>query len=158
MKRILMFVILLFGIAAPLCSQIQTGSILVKATDQQGAILPGVSVTISSPVLVSGSMLGVTNEGGVHRFPSLAPGTYTVRLDLPGFQTVVRENVVVLVGQTTPLDLQLRVATVAETVTVAEASPTVDTTSANVNVNLGEQLIQGTPGARDIWALLEANV
>src|SRR5262249_34023189 len=76
----------------------------------------------------------------------------------PGFQTVVRENVVVLVGQTTPLDLQLRVATVAETVTVAEASPTVDTTSANVNVNLGEQLIQCTPGGRDIWALLEANV
>src|SRR5207247_2366453 len=59
---------------------------------------------------------------------------------------------------TTPLDLQLKVASVAETVAVAGQSPTVDTTSANVNVNLSEQLIQGTPGGRDIWGLLEAKV
>jgi hypothetical protein len=150
--------ILILGIALPVRAQFQTGSILVKVTDQQGAILPGVTVTASSPALVSGTMSGVTNEGGVLRFPSLGPGTYSVKLDLPGFRTVVRENIVVLVGQTTPLDLQLRLASVAETVTVTEASPTVDTTSANVKVNLGEDLLQGTPGGRDIWALLEAKV
>jgi hypothetical protein len=52
----------------------------------------------------------------------------------------------------------MKVATLAETVTVSGASPTVDTTSANVAVNLSEQLIQGTPGGRDIWGLLEAKV
>src|SRR5207302_8854423 len=49
-------------------------------------------------------------------------------------------------------------ASVAESITVTGASPTVDTTSANVNVNLSSELIQGTPGGRDIWGLLEAKV
>jgi hypothetical protein len=49
-------------------------------------------------------------------------------------------------------------ATVPETVAVSGQSPTVDTTSATVAVNLGEQLLQGTPGGRDIWATLEAKV
>ncbi len=81
-----------------------------------------------------------------------------MKLDLQGFRSVVRENVQVQAGQTIPLDLKLQVATVAETVTVTGASPVVDTTTANTSVNLGEQLLQGTPGGRDIWALVEYKV
>jgi hypothetical protein len=161
MRRILSVVAVLAaiaGIAAPALAQVQTGSILVRALDQQGAVTPGVTITISSPVLVGGSMTGVTDAGGAYRFPSLVPGTYSVKLELSGFQTLVREGIIVLVGQTTPIDASLKVATLAETVTVAGQSPTVDTTTANVNVNLGEALIQGTPGGRDIWALVEAKV
>jgi len=160
MKGILRFVaaLIVLSLAAPAGAQIQTGSILVKAVDQQGAVMPGVTITISSPVLVSGSMSGVTDAAGTYRFPSLVPGTYQVKLELAGFSTLVREGIVVLVGQTTPLEQSMKVATLAETVTVAGQSPTVDTTSANVNVNLSEQLIQGTPGGRDIWALVEAKV
>src|SRR5206468_2387276 len=150
--------VVLFGLAAPALAQVQTGSILVRASDEQGAVTPGVSVTISSPVLVAGSMTGLTDAGGAYRFPSLVPGTYSVKLELSGFQTLVREGIVVLVGQTTPIEVALKVATLAETVTVAGQSPTVDTTSANVAVNLSEQLLQGTPGGRDIWALVEAKV
>jgi hypothetical protein len=54
-------------IAAPTFAQVQTGSILVKALDDQGAVMPGVSVTISSPVLVTASQSGVTDAGGVYR-------------------------------------------------------------------------------------------
>ncbi len=153
------FVLLLVLAAATVAqAQVQTGSILVKASDEQNAVMPGVSVTISSPVLVAGSMTGVTDTGGVLRFPSLVPGTYSVKLELSGFQTLLREGIVVIVGQTTPIDVSLKVATLAETVTVSGLSPTVDTTTANVAVNLSEQLIQGTPGGRDIWALVEAKV
>ena len=130
----------------------------MKAVDDQGGVVPGVTVTITSPVLVAGSMTGVTDGGGVNRFPSLVPGTYTVKLELAGFQTITRENIVVLVGQTTPVDFSMKLASLAENITVTGASPTVDTTSANVAVNLSEQLIQGTPGGRDIWALVEAKV
>ena len=160
MKRIFSgFVVLAALLAATAASaQVQTGSILVKAVDDQGGVVPGVSVTISSPVLVAGSMTGVTDAGGVNRFPSLVPGTYSVKLELTGFQTITRENIVVLVGQTTPVDFAMKVAALAENITVTGASPTVDTTSANVSVNLSEQLIQGTPGGRDIWGLLEAKV
>src|SRR5215831_16032799 len=154
----LLLVLLVIGAAATANAQVQTGSILVKAVDQQGAVMPGVTITISSPVLVSGSMTGVTDTAGTYRFPSLVPGTYEVKLELAGFQSVVRPDIVVLVGQTTPIEQNLKVATLAETVTVAGQSPTVDTTSANVNVNLSEQLLQGTPGGRDIWGLLEAKV
>jgi len=146
------------ALAAPALAQVQTGSILVKAIDEQGAAVPGVTITISSPVLVSGTMTGLTDTSGIYRFPSLVPGTYSVKTELSGFQTINRENIVVLVGQTTPVDFAMKVASLAENITVTGASPTVDTTSANVNVNLSEQLIQGTPGGRDIWALVEAKV
>ena len=160
MKRIVSCVVLLLGVAlaAPAAAQVQTGSILVRATDDQGAMVPGVTVTISSPVLVAGTMTAVTDAGGVYRFPSLVPGTYAIKMELSGFQTINRENIFVLVGQTTPVDFAMKVATIAENVTVTGASPTVDTTSANVNVNLSEALIQGTPGGRDIWALVESKV
>jgi len=150
--------LLVLAAATGAYAQVQTGSILVKASDEQNAVMPGVAVTIASPVLVAGSMTGVTDTGGVLRFPSLVPGTYSVKLELSGFQTLLREGIVVIVGQTTPIDVSLKVATLAETVTVSGLSPTVDTTSANVAVNLSEQLIQGTPGGRDIWALVEAKV
>src|SRR3954447_9011365 len=159
MKRIVSLVAgLALAFASIASAQVQTGSILVRAVDEQGAVMPGVSISISSPVLVGGSMTAVTDVGGVNRFPSLVPGTYTVKVDLQGFQTIVRENIQVLVGQTTPVELAMKVASVAETITVTGASPTVDTTSANVNVNLSQELIQGTPGGRDIWGLLEAKV
>jgi Carboxypeptidase regulatory-like domain/TonB-dependent Receptor Plug Domain len=160
MSRMLRFLAVAFvlGAAVPALAQVQTGSILVRATDDQGAVVPGVTITISSPVIISGTMAGVTDAGGVFRFPSLNPGTYGVKVELSGFQTVTRENVVVLVGQTTPLDFGMKVASLAENVTVTGASPTVDTTSANVNVNLSNELLQGTPGGRDLWGLLEAKV
>jgi Carboxypeptidase regulatory-like domain/TonB-dependent Receptor Plug Domain len=160
MSRTLRFLAmsLALSVAAPAAAQVQTGSILVRAIDQQGAVVPGVTITISSPVLVAGTMTAVTDAGGVYRFPSLVPGVYGVKIELSGFQTINRENIVVLVGQTTPVEFSMKVASLAENITVTGASPTVDTTSANVNVNLSEQLIQGTPGGRDIWALVEAKV
>jgi hypothetical protein len=159
MRSVITFLAALSLLASvPAAAQVQTGSILVRATDPQGAVVPGATVTITSSVLVAGSMSGVTDAAGVYRFPSLVPGTYNVRIELSGFQTIVREGIAVLVGQTTPLEASMKVATLAETVTVSGQSPTVDTTSANVNVNLSEQLIQATPGGRDIWALVEAKV
>ena len=148
----------LVAVASPLAAQVQTGSILVRTNDQQGAAVPGVSVTITSTALVAGTTAGVTDAGGAYRFPSLPPGVYSVKVELQGFRAVVRENVNVLVGQTTPIDLTMQVAQVAETVTVTGTSPVVDTTSANVAVNLSEQLLQSTPGGRDIWALVEYKV
>jgi carboxypeptidase family protein/TonB-dependent receptor-like protein len=142
----------------PLAAQVQTGSILVRVNDEQGAGVPGVTITLSSEALVAGTTTGVSDNAGAYRFPSLPPGIYTVKVELQGFQGVVRENVSVQVGQTTPLDLTMKVATLAETVTVTGTSPVIDTTSANVAVNLSEQLLQGTPGGRDIWALVEYKV
>ncbi len=156
--RLFLACALLLGAALPLAAQVQTGSILIRITDEQGAAVPGVSVRLTSSALVAGTATGVTDVGGAYRFPSLPPGVYSVTFELQGFQTVERENVNVLVGQTTPLELTMRVAALAETVTVSGASPVVDTTSANVSINLSEQLLQTTPGGRDIWAMVEYKV
>lgn len=156
--RVICALAVMLAVAVPSTAQIQTGSILVRVDDEQGAAVPGVSITISSTALVAGTSTGVSDAGGAYRFPSLPPGIYSVKVELQGFQAVVRENVNVIVGQTTPIDLTMRVATLAETVTVTGTSPVVDTTSANVAVNLSEQLLQGTPGGRDIWALVEYKV
>src|SRR4029077_3328596 len=138
MKRIVSAIAALavFALASTAHAQVQTGSILVRAVDEQGALMPGVTITLTSPVLVAGTMTGVTDTGGVNRFPSLVPGTYTVKIELSGFQTVTRENIVVLVGQTTPVEFAMKVASLAENITVTGASPTGDTTSATGAVHL----------------------
>jgi hypothetical protein len=146
------------ALATSAIAQVQTGSILAKANDAQGAVVPGVAVTISSPVLVSGTMTSTTDAGGACRFPSLPPGTYSVKMELQGFQSVIRENIVVAVGQTTPVDLAMNVAALQESVTVTGASPVIDTTNANVNVTLSQDLLQRTPNGRDIWSLMEYKV
>lgn len=138
-------------------AQVQTGSILVKAMDEQRSVLPGTTTTITSPALVV-PMVGVTDNSGVYRFPSLPPGLYTMKLELPSFVTLVRDNIVVSVGLTTSLDLTMTLGALSETVTVTGSSPVVDTTSANVNVTLTQQILQATPSGHDIWSLLEAKV
>jgi hypothetical protein len=139
-------------------AQVQTGSILVRAVDEQAAVMPGVTVTISSPIMVAGTMTGVTDAGGAYRFPSLSPGTYSVRIELSGFQVITREGIAVSVGQTTPLEFTLRVAGLAESVTVTGQSPVVDTTRVNVGVNLSQKLLETTPSGRDIWSIVEYKV
>jgi hypothetical protein len=144
--------------SVPTVAQIQTGSILVRVTDEQQAVVAGVTVTISSPMLVAAQVVGITDAGGAYRLPALVPGLYALKLELQGFETTVRENAVVNAGRTTVFGLVLKVAGVAETVTVTGESPTIDTTSANVSVMLDQDILQGTPGGRDILSLLEYKV
>jgi Carboxypeptidase regulatory-like domain/TonB-dependent Receptor Plug Domain len=144
--------------AAPAAAQITTGSILVKTIDEQGGAMPGVAVTISSPTLVAGRASGTTDASGSYRFPSLPPGVYRVTVELQGFQTIVREGIRVLVGDTATVELGMKVAGLAEVLTVSAESPVVDTTSANVNVHIDQKLLETTPGGRDIWSIVEYKV
>lgn len=135
-------------------AQVQTGSILVRATDEQGAAVPGATVSITSSILPQGYN-GVTDTSGIYRMPGLAAGTYTVTTSLPGFRTVIREGVSLVQGQTVTLDVQMSVSTVAETVTVTGATPVVDTQTVGSNTSISRQLLDETPGGKDIWNMLE---
>src|SRR5262245_60692678 len=135
-------------------AQIQTGSIVVKAADDQGAVVPGVTVTISSAVLPR-ELTGVTDAGGIFQLPGLSVGTYTVKTTLQGFQTVIREDVVVRQGQTSSIDVSMRVSSVAEEVTVRGESPVVDSKAVGASVNIDTQLLERAPGGRDIWNVIE---
>lgn len=146
--------VLSVALTTPAWAQVQTGSIFVKATDEQGASVPGATVTLTSPILPQ-ALSGVTDSTGSYRFPSLGVGTYNVKMALAGFQTITREGIVVLQGQTSTIEFALKVSTVSEEVTVKGETPVVDAKSANINVNLDKNLLDTTPGGKDIWNILE---
>lgn len=140
--------------ASDAAAQIQTGVLIVKAVDEQGAVIPGVTIAVSSPVLPR-EMVGVTDASGIYQLPGLTVGSYTVKTSLQGFQTVVREDVIVRQGQTAAIDIGMKVSSVAEEVTVRGESPVVDAKTVGARVNIDTAIIEKTPGGRDIWNVIE---
>ena len=126
-------------------AQIITGNISGTIRDESGGILPGASVTITSPALPSGPASMVSNEKGRYRFPGLAPGIYTLNVTLSGFATYNEEGLRVEVGGNLERIVALKLASVAETVTVTGESPVVDTKSAGVSANFGSEYMENTP-------------
>ena len=93
--------------------------------DASGAVLPGVTVTASSPVLLQ-PLVAVTSETGSYQFPQIPIGTYTVQFELGGFRTVLHENVRIEIGFSAQVNAQLEIGAIAETVEVSGAAPLVD--------------------------------
>jgi carboxypeptidase family protein len=139
--------------ASSLAAQDFRGRINGVVTDNSGAVLPGVTVTAESPALIQ-PQAQTTGADGTYRLIALPPGVYTVTFTLPGFQTVKREGVRVVINQTLPVDAQLQVATLQETVTVTGESPVVDTTSTTLGTNFTKELLTEIPNARDVWAAM----
>lgn len=151
---VLMAVLLALVCALPAAAQVQTASITGKVTDDSGAVLPGVSVTLRGPSLIQ-PLVAVTSENGTYQFPRIEVGTYSVRFELPGFKTVVRENVRVTLGFTAEINQQLGISTVQETVTVTGESPIVDTKNTTAKTTFDLETLQNLPSARDPWVMLE---
>jgi hypothetical protein len=117
-------VVAMLSVAA--AAQIQTGTISGVVRDASGAVLPGVTGEASSPALIEKMRTAVTDGEGVYRVISLSPGTYDVTFTLPGFSTVRREGLELSAGVTLPVNVELRVGTIEETVTVSGVTPLVD--------------------------------
>jgi len=130
-----------------------TGSISGEIKDAQGGVLPGVTVTATSPAQI-GSLNAVTNDAGIYRFPSVPPGEYRISFELAGFQTSVREGIRITLGFNAQVNASLNVATLQETVTVSGASPVIDTTATRIQTNYDQQMLSSIPNARDMWSLL----
>jgi len=94
--------------------------------DATGAVLPGVTVTASSPVLIEQQRVAITDAEGRYVITQLRPGTYSVSFSLAGFSPVVRQGIIVTAGFTANVEADLRVGALTETVTVTGASPVVD--------------------------------
>jgi hypothetical protein len=147
--------ILTLAIAAiPAAAQVQTGEIFGKVADASGAMVPGVSVTLESPALIR-PLSATTATSGAYRFPRLPVGSYRVRFEMPGFATLVREDILIGTGFHAEVNAQLGVSSVQETVTVSGESPIVDTTSTSITSNFSKELLEAIPSARDPWVILE---
>jgi hypothetical protein len=132
-----------------------TGAINGKITDPSGAVLPGVTVTISSPSM-QGTRTDVTGADGTYRFSAIPPGDYKVTYELTGFDTVVREGLRVGLGFTATVNVEMRVARLNETVTVSGQSPVVDVATTKTSTNFDAQQLASLPNARDFWSILAA--
>src|SRR5947207_1013473 len=130
-----------------------TGSINGKVADSSGGVLPGVTVSATSPSSM-GVQSSVTDTGGNYRFPALPPGTYTVTFELPGFNTLKRTDIVISMGFTAAVNVELAVAALQETVTVTGNSPVIDTSSTRVQQNFKLEALQEIPNSRNLWSLL----
>ena len=125
LTAMLAVVALLAGVI-PALAQVQTGEITGRVSDDTGAVLPGATVTLTSPVLIQ-PQTATSSEAGSYRFTGIPIGTYAVKFELPGFKTVMREGILVNIGFTAQVNQQLVISTVQETVTVSGESPIVDT-------------------------------
>ena len=130
-----------------------TGTIQGRVTDAQGAVLPGVTVTATSPALI-GQQTAVTSDTGNYRFPAVPPGTYELTYELSGFTNVKREGIQISLGFTATVNVELALATLQETVTVTGDSPVIDTTATRVVQNFKLEQLQSIPNGRDMWSLL----
>jgi Carboxypeptidase regulatory-like domain/TonB-dependent Receptor Plug Domain len=153
MKRLSSMLVLLMAFAMPAFAQIQGGSISGTVRDEQGGVLPGVTVSLQG---VDATQTAVTEATGEYRFLNLAPGPYKVTVALPGFTTVVREGVAVSVGKSVELPVTLKIAQVAETITVSGESPVIDTRATGTATNFTADELTKIPTSRDPFALMRS--
>jgi hypothetical protein len=104
-------------------------------------------VTIRSRA-VPGAPTTVTNESGVFRFPTLPPGSYDVTVELQGFATQTQTGVPVALGGSAEVNVQMKVSTQSETITVTAETPVVDTASTQVSTNYGREWVENAPVRR----------
>jgi Carboxypeptidase regulatory-like domain/TonB-dependent Receptor Plug Domain len=140
-------------VALPAQAQVAAGNITGTATDDQGGVMPGVTVTIKGADL---TRTFVTEGQGRYRFLDLAPGLYTVTSELDGFATNVRQNVILDVGKTVDLPVTMKVGRVSETVTVTAASPIVDAKQSGTATNVTADELANIPTSRDPFSLMRS--
>jgi len=134
-------------------AQTTTGTILGTVTDSSGAVLPGATVTITSPETGQVHTV-VTGNQGRYRLPQLSVGTYDVQAELMGFQSQVRRNLPLTVGGEMVIDFALGLGGIEEVIEVTSEAPMVQTTSTEVGALVDERMIRSLPlNARDIQQL-----
>lgn len=124
--------------------------------DTSGAVLPGVTVEASSPVLIEKSRSAVTDGSGQYRLTQLPPGSYSLTFTLSGFNVVKRDDVRITGSGVIPINADLRVGALQETITVTGETPVVDTQSTRRETVLDDAIINALPATRTYGALLNA--
>ena len=152
MKKVLSMLCLICLIGVFTYAQ-EAGNIRGTVNDEDGTPLPGVTVTLSGSKILAQTV--VSSERGNFRFMGLAVAKdYALRLELPGFNTLIREKLDVSFGRDVTLALTLSQATLEEEITVVGASPVIDTKRTQVGVNITSEMIMSLPTSRNPWVIM----
>ena len=130
--------------AVPVLAQISTANVEVLVTDADGGALPGVTVAVEN-VETGVRRQGVTGENGSATLAALPPGTYRGTFELDGFAPVRQDTIILRVGQTARVQVQMSPATVAETLNVSATVPLVDVYKTDSSTNIVPEQIDSLP-------------
>jgi hypothetical protein len=146
MRRLLLSVLVVGAVVlvAPSIAHAQA-AIAGTVKDSTGAALPGVTVEASSPALIERVRTAVTDGAGQYRINDLSPGTYDVTFTVSGFQPVKRTGVVLLTNFTAPVNVELAIGNLDETITVTGATPVVDVANNRTTVVVDRDMLDAIP-------------
>ena len=154
MRKLFSVLCVLLLVSPLIMAQQRTGDIFGKVLDTEGNPLPGVTVTLTGTK--TAPMTSITSNTGDFRFVSLAPANdYTVKAELEGFRTSIKENVIVVIGAKVEINLEMEMGALEEAVTVTAVTPIVDTKKTEVGQNVTHEILQSLPTARDPWVILQ---
>ena len=148
-KRILASLLVALGFLVTARVAMAQSAVAGVVKDTTGALLPGVTVEASSPALIEKVKTAVSNEAGQYRIVDLRPGTYSVTFTLTGFNTIVREGILLEANFTAPINVEMRVGSVAESVTVTGESPIVDVQTSQRRQVVAQEMLQAIPTGRN---------
>ena len=131
------------------------GAITGRITDTTGAVLPGVSVVISSDALM-GTRTATSSSDGSYRFPAVPPGEYSLVFTRKSFTRATRDGIHVGPGFTATVDVMLSVEGVEAHITVPRASTLIDKQSTAISANFTSRELSALPTSRSIFAILSA--
>src|SRR5256885_5951931 len=120
------------------------GSIGGEVHDTSGAIIAGVAVTAIN-IGTNASRTVATNDAGGYSFPSLPPGTYTVKVEKAGFKTVVRNQIELQVQLAARVDFELQIGQVSESIEVQADAALLVTDNATVGTVIENKRIIELP-------------
>lgn len=150
--RIVVATACVIALAAPASAQVQRGVIHGTVHDQSGAVLPGAMVQLTSEV---GAPREVSaGARGDYRFQDLDPGRYTLRATLEGFAPLVRPDVIVEVGASVSIRIEMHIGGITEELIITTASPVLDSRRQGNVTNFDKVMLEEVPTARDPWALM----
>ena len=152
--RVVRFLALLAFVALLPSSAIAQATLTGVVKDASGAVLPGATVEAASPALIEKVRTAVSDGTGQYRIEDLRPGTYTLTISLSGFSTFKREGIELSGTFTATINADLKVGTVAETITVTGETPVVDVQSAKREVTLNEDVLRSIPTVRSYNAIV----
>jgi hypothetical protein len=135
-------------------AQSGTATLFGSIKDQQNAGVPGATLTLRQTA-TSATRTVVTDDGGNYRFNALSPGLYSLKVELNGFRTALRDKIDLPVDMSTQLDIPLEMGSLAETVQVTAEAKVLNTSDASLgNVITGRQVRELPLEARNVVGLL----
>ena len=153
----LLFVFIWLCASAPALAQQGTAQLTGRITDAQGGVLPGVNLVITNED--TGIVRETVSTGeGTYVAPQMVPGRYRIAAKMEGFKALDRRDVVLAVGQTTNIDLQMEVGGLAETLTVTGEAALVDVTSAEIGGHISATELNDVPSINRNYMALIGNV